>query len=198
MEVTNVERILCEVPFTERQAKITEREVYSWNIIEFCKVTLNSGVHGWGETMLHYTTGGRVTDASVARVMGRPAAELMFDDTIGMGLQMALFDAVVSAAVSLISSAAYAAAQTLLPLPVLAAGSCCGALAVCLVPVNVPCATGQSQRRPRVCITGPTSPRLGPRLLVVHRRDPRRLGRGGGHGGGARLHHDEAETKAVV
>ena len=27
MEVVDVERIVCEVPFTERQAKITEREV---------------------------------------------------------------------------------------------------------------------------------------------------------------------------
>ena len=40
MNVAEVERIVCEVPFTERQARITEREVYTWNVIELCKVNL--------------------------------------------------------------------------------------------------------------------------------------------------------------
>ena len=39
MNVAAVERIVCEVPFTERQARITEREVYTWNVIELCKVS---------------------------------------------------------------------------------------------------------------------------------------------------------------
>ena len=34
------------VPFTERQARITEREVYTWNVVELCKVTLDSGLIG--------------------------------------------------------------------------------------------------------------------------------------------------------
>jgi hypothetical protein len=46
MKVVDVERIVCEVPFTERQARITEREVYTWNVIELCKVTLDSGLIG--------------------------------------------------------------------------------------------------------------------------------------------------------
>ena len=46
MKVVDVERIVCEVPFTERQARITEREVYTWNVIELCKVTLDSGLVG--------------------------------------------------------------------------------------------------------------------------------------------------------
>ena len=41
MNVAAVERIVCEVPFTERQARITEREVYTWNVIELCKVNLS-------------------------------------------------------------------------------------------------------------------------------------------------------------
>jgi L-alanine-DL-glutamate epimerase-like enolase superfamily enzyme len=35
-----------------------------------------------------------VTESAIARVMGRNAAECMWDDTLGAGLQMALFDAV--------------------------------------------------------------------------------------------------------
>ena len=50
--VVDVERIVCEVPFTERQARITEREVYTWNVVELCKVTLSTGEVGWGETVL--------------------------------------------------------------------------------------------------------------------------------------------------
>ena len=50
--VTDVERIVCEIPFTERQARITEREVYTWNVVELCKVTLSTGEVGWGETVL--------------------------------------------------------------------------------------------------------------------------------------------------
>jgi hypothetical protein len=46
MKVVDVERIVCEVPFTERQARITEREVYTWNVVELCKVTLDSGLIG--------------------------------------------------------------------------------------------------------------------------------------------------------
>ena len=37
MKVVDVERIICEVPFTDRQARITEREVYTWNVVELCK-----------------------------------------------------------------------------------------------------------------------------------------------------------------
>ena len=54
--VVDVERIVCEVPFTERQALITEREVYTWNVVEVCKVTLSSGEVGWGETVLSVAT----------------------------------------------------------------------------------------------------------------------------------------------
>lgn len=50
--VADVDRIICELPFTERQARITEREVYTWNVVELCKVTLSTGEIGWGETVL--------------------------------------------------------------------------------------------------------------------------------------------------
>jgi L-alanine-DL-glutamate epimerase-like enolase superfamily enzyme len=93
MLVTNVERIITVVPFTPRQQEITAREVYNWNILEICKVSTDTGHVGWGETVIHYTWS-HVTDRAVDKVMGKSPAEVMNDDTLGAGLQMALFDVV--------------------------------------------------------------------------------------------------------
>ena len=43
MKVTDIERIIVDVPFTPRQQKITEREVHNWSILELCKVTTDTG-----------------------------------------------------------------------------------------------------------------------------------------------------------
>ncbi|MFP6590449.1 MAG: mandelate racemase/muconate lactonizing enzyme family protein [Candidatus Latescibacterota bacterium] len=91
MKVVDVERIVVDVPFTDRQQKITAREVYNWAILELCKVTSDTGHVGWGETVLHYTFA-RVSDEAVERVKGASPAEAMHDDSLGSGLQMALFD----------------------------------------------------------------------------------------------------------
>ena len=91
MKVVDVERIVVDVPFTPRQQKITAREVYNWSILELCKVTIDSGHVGWGETVIHYTWS-RVSDAAVEKVMGESPAKWLNDDSIGAGLQMALFD----------------------------------------------------------------------------------------------------------
>ena len=96
MKVTNVERIVVDVPFTPRQQKITRNSVssvYNWSVLELCKVTTDTGHVGWGETVIRYTYG-RVTDRTVERVLGQRPAELMNDDSLGAGLQMALFDVV--------------------------------------------------------------------------------------------------------
>ena len=93
MKVVDVERIVVEVPYTPRQKKIAAREVYNWNIFELCKVSTDSGHVGWGETVLHYTWS-RVSDAAVERVKGNSPAAMMNDDSLGAGLQMALFDVV--------------------------------------------------------------------------------------------------------
>jgi L-alanine-DL-glutamate epimerase-like enolase superfamily enzyme len=93
MNVVEVERTVVSVPMTPRQQKISEREVYNWNIFELCKVTTDTGHTGWGETVLHYTWA-RVTDQAVERVKGQSPAALMNDDSLGAGLQMALFDVV--------------------------------------------------------------------------------------------------------
>ena len=93
MKVTNVERIIVDVPFTPRQQEITRQSVYNWSILELSKVETDTGHVGWGETVIHYTYG-RVTDDAVARTIGQSPAELMNDDSLGAGLQMALFDVV--------------------------------------------------------------------------------------------------------
>ena len=77
MKVTDIERIIVDVPFTLRQQRITEREVYNWSIIELCKVSTDTGHVGWGETVIHYTWS-RVTDDAVARVIGQNPAQIMF------------------------------------------------------------------------------------------------------------------------
>ncbi len=93
LEVKKVERIPISVPFREVPARNMIRELPHWTLFEICKVTLANGVVGFGETMQYYTWG-TVSDAAVQRAIGRNAAELMWDDSLGCGLQMALFDAV--------------------------------------------------------------------------------------------------------
>jgi len=93
LTVKNVERIPVSVPFREIPARNMVRELPHWTLFEICKVTLECGVTGFGETMQYYTWG-TVSDAAIARVTGRNAAECMWDDSLGAGLQMALFDAV--------------------------------------------------------------------------------------------------------
>ena len=48
---------------------------------------------GYGETILHYTWG-RVPDRAIERVRGKNPAEFLGDDSLGAGLQMALYDLV--------------------------------------------------------------------------------------------------------
>jgi galactonate dehydratase len=93
LTVAEIERIWVDVPFRTVAARNMIREVPHWRILELCKVTLANGVTGVGETMCYYTWGA-VTDDSVNRARGKCASEIMWDDSLGAGLQMALFDAV--------------------------------------------------------------------------------------------------------
>ena len=83
MKVTDIERIVVDVPFTPRQQEITAQSVstvYNWSILELCRVTTDTGHIGWGETVIHYTYG-RVTDEGINRVLGASPAKLMNDDS---------------------------------------------------------------------------------------------------------------------
>ena len=93
LTVKDIERIWVDVPFREVPKRNMIRELPHWTIFELCKVTLGCGAVGVGETMVFYTWG-QTTDEAVARAMGKTATEIMWDDSLGSGLQQALFDAV--------------------------------------------------------------------------------------------------------
>ena len=89
--VTNVERFTLQVPFVDRVRTEMERAgIHTWSELEITRVETDAGVVGWGETIQNYTWG-RVQ--AHERVVGQPPAATMWDDSLGAGLQMALFDA---------------------------------------------------------------------------------------------------------
>lgn len=93
LTVSRVDRIPIEVPFRDRQARNMARQWPAWRYFEVFEVELESGDVGHGQTMLFYTWN-ETTDADVTRVRGSNAVAAMWDDDVGEGLQMALFDAV--------------------------------------------------------------------------------------------------------
>ncbi len=93
LRISNVERILLDVPFRERPGIHMSRRIWRWTLIEICKVTTTDGLVGYGETVVHYTWG-RVSDDQVKRVIDHNPMDFLWDDSLGAGLQMALFDLV--------------------------------------------------------------------------------------------------------
>jgi L-alanine-DL-glutamate epimerase-like enolase superfamily enzyme len=90
-KITDVERILLVVPFVDRVRREMERaRIHRWAEVEVIRIETDAGVVGYGETIQNYTWG-QVNLAE--RVLGRSPFELMWDDSLGAGLQMALFDA---------------------------------------------------------------------------------------------------------
>lgn len=90
--ITAVDRITLDLPFRERIHPWNMLLVRQFRVVEVVRVTTDSaGITGWGETLPHYTWG-RVTDEAEARVIGRNAADLLGDDSLGAGLQMAVYD----------------------------------------------------------------------------------------------------------
>ena len=90
-KVTKVERFTLQVPFVDRVRREMERAgIHTWSELEITKVETDAGIVGWGETIQNYTWG-KVKEEE--RVLGRTPFELMWDDSLGAGLQMALFDA---------------------------------------------------------------------------------------------------------
>lgn len=94
LRIKDVERIVVNVPFTERCEEWNAREVWQWKISEVVRVTTGApDLVGYGETILHYTWG-KVSDEAIERVRGRNPADFLGDDSLGAGLQMALYDLV--------------------------------------------------------------------------------------------------------
>ncbi len=94
LRIVDVERIVVDVPFTARCQEWNTREVWQWRISEVIRITTDvPDLVGYGETLPHYTWG-RVSDEAIARVKGGNPADFLGDDSLGAGLQMALYDVV--------------------------------------------------------------------------------------------------------
>jgi len=90
--IKDVTFTLIQDPFTERHADHMPRLGGDWTLIEVCQVTLESGVIGAGETIIQYTWG-KVPAGAADRVKGCSVFDVLWDDSLGCGLQMAIWDA---------------------------------------------------------------------------------------------------------
>jgi len=93
MKVDKIDLTYLDVPFTPHTFKHLEYWLPHWHIVQVCKLTMDNGVVGWGETIPNYTWAKVPADIE-DRILGRPAAELLWQDELGAGVQQALFDAV--------------------------------------------------------------------------------------------------------
>ncbi len=93
LRIKDIERITLRVPFTERVRRWNALLVWQWQIVEIIRVTTDDGSIGYGETLPHYTWG-KVSDEAIERVRGRNPAEFLGVDSLGSGLQMAIYDVV--------------------------------------------------------------------------------------------------------
>ena len=91
IRISNIERITLDVPFTPRTLPWNALLVGQWRVVEIIRVTTDAGITGYGETLPYYTWG-KVSDAAIERAMGKNIADLLGDDSLGAGLQMAIYD----------------------------------------------------------------------------------------------------------
>ena len=93
MKITAVEFTYLDVPFTPHTNSHMQYWLPHWHIVQVCKITLDNGVIGWGETIPNYTWARVPTDIE-ERIVGCEAGDLLWQDGLGAGVQIALFDAV--------------------------------------------------------------------------------------------------------
>ncbi len=93
LKITEVERITVDVPYRPRVRLWNSLLIWQWRIVEVTRVVTDAGLVGYGETLPHYTWG-RVSDAAVEKVRGGNPADFLGDDSLGAGLQMAIYDVV--------------------------------------------------------------------------------------------------------
>ncbi|MCS7223634.1 MAG: enolase [Armatimonadetes bacterium] len=91
LKVVKVERVTVDIPFSEHCAPFMSRHLRDWSVSEVCIVSSDNGLTGVGETIPFYTWG-RVTEEAIQRVIGANPFDLLYDDSLGAGLQMALWD----------------------------------------------------------------------------------------------------------
>ncbi len=93
MKITEVELIHLDLPFTAHTDRHMRYWLPHWRIIQLCRLRLDNGVVGWGETIPNYTWA-KVPANIEERIVGERAGDLLWRDDLGAGVQMALFDAV--------------------------------------------------------------------------------------------------------
>ncbi len=93
VKIDAVECINLNVPFTGHTDPHMRFWLPHWHIVQLCRLTLDNGVTGWGETIPNYTWA-KVPGDIADKVVGRLAGELLWEDGLGAGVQMALFDAI--------------------------------------------------------------------------------------------------------
>ena len=93
MKVATIELTYLDVPFTAHTGTHMQYWLPWWRIVQICKITLDNGVVGWGETIPNYTHA-KVPDDIQDRSIGVDAADMLWKDDLGAGVQQALFDAV--------------------------------------------------------------------------------------------------------
>ena len=92
-QITEIERIRVDIPFHPRCADTMTVRGLGWSVVDLYKVGLGSGAVGVGETIVGYTWGRGSDERNARHVVGANAFDLLWDDTLGAGVQMALFDA---------------------------------------------------------------------------------------------------------
>ena len=92
-KIERIDLTYLDIPFTPHSGKHLRYWLPHWRISQLCKITLDSGQVGWGETIPNYTWC-CVPDNIAEYIVGRHPAEVMWDDSLGAGVQMALFDVV--------------------------------------------------------------------------------------------------------
>ncbi len=90
MKIKDIEIIWLDVPMREVAGRAMERTLNGWSISEVIRVTTDSGLVGIGENLPGYY--GATKPEMVARARGQNPFDLLWDDSLGAGLQMALFD----------------------------------------------------------------------------------------------------------
>ncbi|MBA61198.1 MAG: dgoA protein [Planctomycetaceae bacterium] len=93
LRIVDIKRQTVKLPFRPAPQRAMDREIPHWRYCEIITVELSGGAVGTGEGLLYYSWGVSSEEA-IQSALGSNAADLMWNDELGAGLQMALFDAV--------------------------------------------------------------------------------------------------------
>ena len=95
MKITKVDVIRLDVPLRERTWKymgaINWANFYAWGVVDIFRIETDAGITGYGEMLPNYTWSAAGRE-NVDRVVGEDPFRLLWDDSLGAGLQMAIYD----------------------------------------------------------------------------------------------------------